>query len=253
MRKRFILMSLVALSLFIPRYLWAAPDNWRIGIRVDNGYGMHFGTLFHLGVFPTATDGPDASPAIGADQEVAYSVDLSQTSRWLVCMLPGDTRTWNRGIMSPASPAMYPDSTKSWELRVAALPNANSEPIRIRLYTMLADFPPATADRFSLAYRLVMVDNKGMPGAPQNGKVWNLPIPTVYALDAYWALPQADWLPILRLSAPNHEAMISEGYVMRFEQYQLSVPGQAVPEPAGLSVMGIGIAGLVGWAVRRRR
>jgi hypothetical protein len=253
MRKHFLLMTWIALLVFLPRYLCAAPDNWRIAIRADNGRGQYFGPLIQLGVYPASTDGFDASYSPGADGEVAYSTDFSQTTRWVAAFIPGEARTLSKDILSPALPQSYPDSTKRWELRVAALANATSDPMRLCLYTILADVPPATAEGLSLAYRLVMIDNKGMPGASQNGKVWSLPIPTAHSSSPYWTLPQADWLPILRLSAASHEAMISEGYVMRFEQYQLSIPGQAVPEPAGLSALGIGVAGLVGWAIRRRR
>jgi len=253
MSKLRLLVMLISLSAFLPCCLWATVDNWRIGIRADNGRGMYGGPYIQLGVYPGSTDGFDAPYAPGADSEFAYSTDIPQTCRWVAAIIPGESHSWFKDILSPALPQSYPDSAKRWELRVAASHNASSDPMRLLLYTRLADFPPVTAYGLPLAYRLVMVDNKGVPGAPQNARTWELPVPTAQSSKPYWTLPQADWLPILRLSAASDEAMISEGYVMRFEQYQPSIPGQPVPEPAGLTALGIGIAGLVGWVIRRRR
>lgn len=261
MGKRLVIAASVMLSLLLPHHLWASADNWRIGIAADNGLGGGSAFPAQIGALPTSADGPRAadSPREVAtakeDEEAYYSLDFPQQCRWVAAIIPGDPRTWSRDMRSPASPASYPHSVKIWDLRLGAMPRASNDPMRIRLYTLSAEtLPPSTIGALSVGYRLIMVDNKGMAGAPQNGRTWDLPIPTAHSRNAYWTLPQADWLPILKLSTGSHDAMISEGYQMRFEQYEQNLPtDKIVPEPAGLSVLGIGVIGLVGLAIRRRR
>lgn len=254
MRTGYVAAILAVMSLFLSSDSSAALDSWIAAVMADNGYGQGFGAKLNLGAMPSGTDQPDVSVvSMESDVRQRLYIDLSQTTRWVVSTIPDDACIWGRNFMSPALPTSYPNSTKSWDLRIAALRDANSDPIRLCLYTAsLADPPPSSADGLPIGYRLVMVDNRGIAGAPANGRSWELPIPTAHTSAPYWSLPQADWLPITRLSAPTDSAMISEGYVMRFEQYMQAVPGSAVPEPSTLAGLSFGVAVTAVRLLRRR-
>lgn len=242
-------LLLVILGIVASSISPASEDNWRISLRADNALGGGFGFDAQLGVYPLSADGVDR----GQDSPAYYFLDFPMQCRWIVSRIPGDSGTWIRDIRAPGSPASYPGLTRTWELRIAGMPNTADDPIRLFLRTLTeGSLSPARVGGVDVAYRLVMADNRGVPDAPANGRVWDLPIPTAHAAEPYWYLPQADWLPMLRVSWPTHEAMIAEGYVMLFEQYAVPAP-TAVPEPAGLLSLGIGIAGIAGSSLRRRR
>ncbi|MBP6963963.1 MAG: PEP-CTERM sorting domain-containing protein [Armatimonadetes bacterium] len=244
----FVLLAAVASSTAL-----AAEDNWRISLRADNGSGGGSGIDMQAGALPLAIDGPRPGAWEREDLEAYYLTDFPQVVRWISTVIAEDTRTWTRDIRSPATPASYPGGTKVWDLRIAGMPNATPDPIRLFLRTLSSgSLQPAAVGGVEVGYRLVMVDNRGVPGAPANLRVWDLPIPTAHASEPYWYLPQADWLPMLRVSSPTHEAMIAEGYVMRFEQYVLT--GEyPVPEPAAMPALGMGLAGIAASALRKRR
>lgn len=240
---------LVILAVGVSSASLAAEDNWRVSVRADDGFGWYSSADGQFGAYPGCLDG------VGDAQDLSapYMTDLPQMCRWIVSLSPGDPRTWLRDIRSPASPASYPGQIRTWDLRIAGMPNATPDPMRLFLCTRGSGaLPPAAISGVEVGYRLVMVDNRGVPGAPANLRVWDLPIPASHASQPYWYMPEADWLPMLRVSSPTHEAMIAEGYVMRFEQYVL--PGQyPVPEPAAMPALGIGLAGIAASALRRRR
>jgi hypothetical protein len=71
-----------------------------------------------------------------------------------------------------------------------------------------------------------------------------MPTPTVHSAVAYWNSPIN--LPVIKLSVSSNQALIAEGYKLRFEQY-------CVPEPGGLLALGGCLVGLAGFIRRRRR
>ena len=250
MKGFFVVVAVIAAAVLIiavPRAS-ASETSWRVEWKADNGAGQISGPQHQTGVYPASVDGLDS--VFNGDHVAPYLIDSGQTLRWVTGIIPGESSTFDRDIKSPAAPQSYPGNVKQWEIRVAAMPMANDDPICLSVAASFSSgLPPQSISGKPMGFRLIMVDNKGMTGAPANGRTWSIPVPTVATgpyPDFFWKLPQDELLPMLKLSAPNHAAMIGEGYQMRFEQY-------VVPEPTSLIALGSGLIGLAGLGLRRRR
>jgi len=230
----------------------ASVDHWRVTIKADDGAGQLAGVALQVGVSTSATDGPDLNLAPVIDHEAAYAPDVTNTSRWVISDM-GDGRTYERDIRSPKSPYDYPNGRKVWNLRVAALPNASNDPIRLLFRTTSAI--PTSVDQLGrpVVWELEMINNLGMAGAPANGTIWRIPIPAdVPSATVFWAMDTAAdvngvvWgnLPIVKLTTPTDASMLSQGYRMQFRV-------SAVPEPSSLLALGAGLMSLAG-IIRRR-
>jgi len=198
----------------------ASEDSWRIGIRPDDGSGGHVGTTLTIGVFSSTSTSP---------------LDFTSSDSAVVAAagLPG---ALDQQILLSSSP--YP---RIWELRVAALKDATYDLIRLTFRTItMPTLPPQTVlGGQQAAYKLKMVNNKGVMGAPADGTSWTLPIPTSHSGIGYWSVS----LPLLTLSANDETHLLADGYVMEFRQ-------EVVPEPGSLVALGLGLSALL--AFRRR-
>lgn len=190
----------------------ASATDWRIVVKIDDGSGALVGGEFLFGVSPGALDGPDAPIN---DEEAVYRTDLPQTSVRVVGIIPGATgKTYIRDIR--AGNQALP---KSYDIMLAAMPSTPATPMRLRFFTTGSQQPRIVPEPSGtpVRYRLVMVDNKGRPGAPANGTSWILPMPqSVGTGIPFYTMPVN--LPPINLSAPTHDAMIKEGYLLRFIQ-----------------------------------
>jgi hypothetical protein len=216
----------------------ATETHWRIAIKADNGAGSYSAASSHFGVYPTSSNGVD-TVAPTQDLEAPYGVDTNATLRWAVGYIPGDTRTWGRDFLAPGT------WTRSWYIRVASGPLANTDPIRLQFYTLsTAIMPPlGVVGGVPVFYWLILTDNKGKPGAPASGTYWVLPIPAAHSSSPFYTLPVT--LPVIKLSSYSHANMLNEGYQFKLTQ-------QLVPEPSGLLAVSIGLSGLLAFRLRRR-
>ena len=201
----------------------AAEDNWRIGIKADDGAGLGGAPATQLGVSATGV----------GSMVAAYGVDITGTTIWVVGDR-GDSNTYGRDIK--VGDTSLP---KVWDLRVAALPSSAYTAIRLQFLQVNPTYnQPASVGGVPVVYNLKMVNNRGVAGAPANGTIWNLTtLPTQIITPT---------LPMLNLSGASHAAMLAEGYVMKFTQ-------EPVPEPSSLLALGTGFAALAGLVIRRRR
>jgi len=234
----------------------AAENNWRFYIYTDDGAGSN-GSNMQVGVSPTSKDPLPSDIAPLSDGQDNRWTCTGATLKTIGGIF--DNKAWNKDIKSPLMPwnSAYQDDSylpfkhkKVWSLRIAGAGSANTNtPIRLQFKTVSGLLPPKTLtvsagppavtvpDRLWLK----MVNNRDKEGAPANGKVWSIPIPTVHSANSFFTLT----LPTFNMSvAQSESALISEGYVMEFYQ---------TPEPSSLLALGAGLMGLAGFASKRRR
>jgi hypothetical protein len=235
----------------------AAENNWRFNIYADNGAGM-FSSSAQFGVKTGAKD-PLPSDVLPLSDLNDNKWSILLPTNWTVAgVFPIDyagTKTaWSVDIKSPLLPfdSAYASqgNRKIWDLRVAGAGTAVGSTVRLRFQTVAANMlppklltqsvgPPAVQK--PAGYYLKMVNNWDKEGAPANGTIWVIPIPTAHSTTPYFILT----LPALNISVEKSETkLISEGYEMQFYQ---------TPEPSSLLALGAGLMGLAGFASKRRR
>jgi len=215
-RSLFFLTILLVVSVSMAS---ATDTHWRVNIKADNGSGSGAATASQLGVYPTSTDGLDTN-----DAEAVYTTDITQSYIWAVSVISG--KTYSRDLK--AGDLGLP---KAWDIRVAAGPASAHTQMRLLFFTAGSTLlPPARVPEASgpaVRYRLVMIDNKGIQGAPANGSSWIIPIPVVHSSSVpFYVMPVN--LPIIKLSTYTHASMINEGYQFRLYQE---------PEPEPMSII----------------
>lgn len=249
----------------------AADNNWRFGITTSNIVGDR-STLNQFGIGPTSLDTVEAT-----DSQAAMAQDVSGDTAWTVGVI--GTKTYSRDIMAYASTSSGAPNyvVKSWNLRVAAMAdagdpnsstswfsdvaNGNVDNMDILVtfgfitqaqrapYVLHNGVSPVTYPfGMPVRYRLTMVDNKAVAGAPVAGSSWIIQLPpSPLPYDAFWTWSVE--LPFLSISSPTDSAMIAEGYQMTLVQEERF----PAPEPSGLIALGTGLIGFVGFMARRRR
>jgi hypothetical protein len=250
----------------------AYQNNWRFTIKPDDGNTLNSGGAMTIGVFSTTQTkdpylpGGEYTPTSDASDVRNDYGSLLGAEKCVVGIFPTDSAglapaTWIKDVKTARMPweDRYYDSNyapyyhrKVWDLRVFGLPTADTAtPIRL-LFTTIGPgttlLPPASLTysagppvvNVPAFYWLRMVNNRGVAGAPANGTIWSIPIPTAHTSTAYFTLT----LPTLRVSVKDESHIISEGYMMEFYQ---------TPEPSSLMALGAGLMALGGFASRRRR
>ena len=239
MKKTFAVTAM--LLLLTATMATASETAWRINIRADNGSGGYYGYYAQIGVATNGTDGVDQ-----LDIPCNWAGDMyPQQNAHVVSVIPTDAvKTYMTGIQQGIPPT-YPNV---WDVRVGAAKNAPYTTMRVYFTTTStpAVMPPlTTADGTPLAFKLKMINNRGVAGAPANGTEWDVPIPTAEVITApgFFSLT----LPVLKLSSEVGDAtMRSEGYQFEFRQ-------EVVPEPSGLLTLSTSLFSLVGLVTRRRK
>lgn len=244
-------LAVVVLSLVVCGIACASETNWRFYLKADDGAGSNSAAQMTIGVAANSVDG-NYSDQFGSDaNDLRFPAGFEPDTAKAVEGLFGNM-LWNRDVKSPRPPwthptyydPSYPPSyhRKVWELRVGGLSDADTvTPIRLQFKTIgSAWLPPATLSGKTMRYYLKMVDNRGVAGAPANGTIWGIPIPTAHSATPYYSLT----LPTLKVSSSTEGALINEGYKMEFFQ---------TPEPTSIMALGAGLMALAGYGLRSRR
>jgi hypothetical protein len=234
--------------------------NWRIYLRVtDQAYTHSLGDMT-IGVNSGATDGRDSY----YDSSAAPAIALPPTNMAaIVSVEDAEALAWDiKGPKIPLDPQYNAsDNRKVWSLRVAGMGDADvNHPsvLFMKCVSSQAGIPPLTlpyvangvTHQADVRYWLKMTDNKGVAGAPANGTMWSIPMPTVLTTSSFFTIT----LPTFNVSVTHSAAaLIDEGYQMEFYQ-EMGDPSRVVaPEPGSLVALAGGIMGLAGCALRRRR
>ncbi len=241
---------LVALTLLAAAMASAVDTqaNWRIYIKAADTAGLNSGGDCQLGVYSSSKDGYGAD-GVASDSQDTRAALTQAPARSVVGVF--DNKAWIKDIKSNRVPLdPYYSSfggVKPWYLRVAGLGTASTldTVLTIRLVSVAAGLPPQTfpwsGQNIPAQYFLKMVDNRSIAGAPANGTVWKINMPTTWQSTAFFSLT----LPTFNISVPNNEAaLISEGYKLEFYQ---------TPEPSSLMALGAGLMGIGGFFTRRRK
>jgi hypothetical protein len=230
--------------------------NWRIYMTAADTNGQNSYGDMTIGVYSGATDGYGVDGTASDNMDNRAPLELIN-ARAVVGVFGG--KCWNKDIKSPKLPtdpaynagrSPWDANRKVWDLRVAGLGSASSldTVLTIRFVNALAGIPPLTLPVYGgspvvyapVSYKLRMVDNRGVAGAPANGAVWTIPMPATWQATSFFSLT----LPTIN-AARDDAYIISHGYNMQFYQ--------ETPEPSGLLALAGGIMGLAGYGLRRRR
>lgn len=267
---------MVVLMVTVAMVASAAPattqGNWRVYLKAtDTAAGASLGDMT-LGVYSSSKDGYGVDGPASDGQDARAALASAGSTRAVVGIF--DNKAWIKDVKSnrlPKDPAYntgqaigagnpgasefgtYPweSNRKIWDLRVAGLGTASTlnTILTIRFVSAGAGMAPTMLPIYGsdpavlrpAKYQLRMVDNRNIPGAPGNGTVWTIPVPSAWSPTAFFSLT----LPTFNIgTAGNEAALIAEGYKMQLYQ---------TPEPSSLLALGAGLMGLAGFVSRKRR